>query len=68
MIGKFKEFLNEKNFIVATADTAVKYKLSHMPMSGYIVAMAASSKELDKEILLCQNIYVVFLFQNIIII
>ena len=50
MIGKFKEFLNEKNFMVATADTAVKYRLSHMPMSGYIVAMAASGKELDKEI------------------
>jgi len=25
MIGKFDEFLNEKNFMVATADTAVKY-------------------------------------------
>ena len=50
MIGKFDEFLNEKNFMVPTADTAIKYRLSHMPMSGYIVAMPSSSKELDKEI------------------
>ena len=32
MIGKFDEFLNEKNFMVPTADTAIKYRLSHMPM------------------------------------
>jgi len=50
MIGKFEEFVNEKNFMVPTADTAIKYRLSHMPMSGYIVALPSSSKELDKEI------------------
>lgn len=50
MIGKFNEFLTEKNFMVATADTAINYRLSHRPGSGQIVAMASSGKELDKEI------------------
>ena len=48
--NSYIKFLNEKNSMVATADTAVKYRISHMPLSGYIVAMPSSSKELDQEI------------------
>jgi len=46
----FKDFLNEKNFQVVTSGEAINYRLSYQYGKGGFLAMASSSKELDKEI------------------
>ena len=50
MAKKFDEFLNEKNFQVVSNMNAINYSLTYPLGSGRIVAMAATSKDLDKEI------------------
>jgi hypothetical protein len=50
MAKKFDEFLNEKNFQVVSNMKAINYSLTYQLGSGRIVAMAATGKDLDKEI------------------
>jgi hypothetical protein len=42
--------LHEKNFQAMVADEAINYSLSHQSGTGHIVALAATGKDLDKEI------------------
>ena len=49
-VKPFEEFLNEKNFQVVTADQVINYRLSYRYGQGGILAMASTSKDLDKEI------------------
>ena len=48
----FNDFLNEKNFQVVTSGHAVKYRLSYQYGKGGFLALASSSKENDKEIVI----------------
>ena len=50
MAKKFDAFVNEKNLQVVTSSDAINYRISHQSGSGHIVAMAATGKDLDKEI------------------
>jgi hypothetical protein len=53
-LNTFNDFITEKNFqVVVTGDDeshAIKYRLSYRYGQGGILAMANSSKDLDKEI------------------
>ena len=49
-VETFSEFLNERNLQVVTSEKAINYRLSHQYGTGHIVALASSSKDLDKEI------------------
>ena len=49
-VKPFEDFLNEKNFQVVSNMQAINYRLSYRYGQGGILAMAASSKDLDKEI------------------
>lgn len=46
----FEQFLNEKNFQVVSNMQAINYRLSYRYGQGGILAMAATGKDLDKEI------------------
>ena len=44
----FGQFINEKNFTTAVGDYSVKFRIYWDARSNRIIAMASSSKELDK--------------------
>ena len=44
----FEDYISEKNFQVVIGDQAPKFTLMHKSGSGQIVALASTSKELDK--------------------
>lgn len=48
MVKKFDEFLNEKNLQVVTSDQAVNFRLTHQSGKSNWLAMASTSKDLDK--------------------
>lgn len=48
MVKKFDEFLNEKNLQVVTSDQAVNFRLTHQSGKANWLAMASTSKDLDK--------------------
>ena len=47
-VTSLKEFLNEKNFQVVTADQAVNFRVTHQSGKANWLAMASTSKDLDK--------------------
>ena len=47
-VTSLKEFLNEKNLQVVTADQAVNFRLTHQSGKANWLAMASTSKDLDK--------------------
>lgn len=49
-LNTFNDFITEKNFQVVFGDYVIKYRLSYRYGQGGLIAMASSSKELDKEI------------------
>ena len=44
----FEDFLNEKNLQVVTSDQAVNFRLTHQSGKANWLAMASTSKDLDK--------------------
>ena len=47
-VTSLKEFLNEKNFQVVTSDQAVNFRVTHQSGKANWLAMASTSKDLDK--------------------
>ena len=47
-VTSLTEFLNEKNFQVVTSDQAVNFRVTHQSGKANWLAMASTSKDLDK--------------------